>query len=229
VPGRSCCAAYLPGHEPNAEKMSSGPASERSSPQGYSLANSPPIATGDLGVPHPLLDRARGRGQRYLSNRPMPLALPLPTEADKQKAKPGAPTQPGAPLQRPAIGPVVPLTTNNVQSEELLGGGRTVFRTPAGDATASRVLNKGEPVPAARGRADDFNWPRSGIEIDESAVENPPSPTPTTVGSSVPATQQQQPERNAGQTKPALRPARSGTNEGPLRSLQQMFPGLFRF
>jgi hypothetical protein len=154
--------------------------------------------------------------QRYLSNRPMPLALPLPTEADKQKPKPGAPTHPDAPLQRPAVGPVVPLTTNNVQSEELLGGARTIIHTPAGDATASRVLNKGEPVPVPRGRADDFNWPRSGIEIDESAVETipPPSPIPTTVGSSVPATQQQS-ERNVG-TKPAQRPAGSGTNEGLL-------------
>jgi hypothetical protein len=168
--------------------------------------------------------------QRHLNNRPVPVALPIPTQAEKQMPKPGAPPQPGAPAQRPAVGPVVPLTVNSVQSEELLGGGAAT-RSPAVDATASRVLNKGEPLPPARGRADDFSWPRSGIEMDQSALEHSPSPPPgasppETVGTSMPPARQQQ----AGEPKPVRR-ARTGTGtgEGPLKSLQQIFPGLFRF
>jgi hypothetical protein len=164
--------------------------------------------------------------QRHLNNRPVPVALPIPTQAEKQVPKPGAPPQPGAPAQRPAVGPVVPLTVNNVQSEELLGGGRAATRTPAVDATASRVLNKGEPLPPPRGRADDFSWPRSGIEIDQSALEHSPWPPPgaspaETVGMSTPPAAQPR----AGEP----RRVRTGTGQGPLKSLQQIFPGLFRF
>jgi hypothetical protein len=39
-------------------------------------------------------------------------------------------------------------------SDELLGGAGN--SSPHGDAIATRVLVKGEPVPAPRGRADDF-------------------------------------------------------------------------
>jgi len=171
--------------------------------------------------------------QRYLANRPVPVALPIPTEAEKRAAKPGAPTQQGAPSQRPSVGPVVPLTVNDVQSEGLLGGGSTVTRVPAGDSTATRVLNKGEPVPVPRGRADDFSWPRSGVEIDKSPVQTAPPPPPatsepTTVGTSTPAAPQE-PERNVGERKRVPRPARNGRSEGTLPSLQQIFPGLFRF
>ena len=166
--------------------------------------------------------------QRHLSNRPVPVALPIQTEADKQVPKPGARAQPGAPLQRPTVGPVVPLTVNNVQSEELLGGSRTA--PTAGDATASRVLNKGESLTVPRGRADDFSWPRSGIEIVQSVLEaTPPGrATPETVGTSTPAARQQV-ESNVGERKAVKRPPRTGTSEGPLKSLQQIFPGLFRF
>ena len=163
--------------------------------------------------------------ERDLNNRPVPVALPIPTAAEKQVPKPGAPAQLGAPSQRPAVGAIVPLTVNNVQSEELLGGGRV-------DATASRVLNKGEALSAARGRADDFSWPRSGTEIEQSGVEpnSPPpgAPGPATVGTNTPAARQQT-ERNAGERKPVHPPARTGAGEHPLQYLQQMFPGLFRF
>jgi uncharacterized protein len=165
--------------------------------------------------------------ERYLNNRPVPVALPPPTETNKP-SKPSTP--PGAPSQRPAVGPVVPLTVNNVQAEELLGGGRAATRTPASDGTASRVLNKGEPLQPARGRADDFSWPRSAVEVDQSALEYTPSPppaasSPETVGTSTPAAGQQ----HAGEPKPIQRRGRTGTGEGPLKSLQQIFPGLFRF
>jgi uncharacterized protein len=169
--------------------------------------------------------------QRHLSNRPVPVALPIPTDQEKQA--PAA--KPGAPAQRPAVGPVVPLTVTNAHSEELLGGGRTATRAPAVDPTASRVLNKGEPVPASRGRADDFSWPRTGIEIDQSALQpTPPSPpgtaTPTAGRTGTPAAGQQV-ENSGGESKPPVqRRARTGTGESrPPLSLQGIFPGLFRF
>ena len=69
---------------------------------------------------------------------------------------PIAPVTPdGKPAARPMAGPVVPLTV----------GARHVPRNcwvapetvlPHGDAIATRVLVKGEPVAAPRGRADDF-------------------------------------------------------------------------
>ena len=172
--------------------------------------------------------------QRYLVNRPVPVALPMPTEPEKPGAKPGAPAQPSAPAGRPSVGPVLPLTVNNVQSEELLGGARTAARAPAGDPTATRVLNKGEPVPAPRGRADDFSWPRNGIEIDQSALEpTPPSPpgTPSlTAGRPGTGAAGQQAENGGGDQKAVQRRALTGTRENfrPLPSLQQIFP-FFRF
>jgi len=170
--------------------------------------------------------------QRYLANRSVPVALPAPTEPEKQAAKPGAPAQPGVPAQRPSVGPVLPLTVHNVQPEELLGGARAANRASGGDSTATRVLNRGEPVPAPRGRADDFSWPRSGIEIDQSRLEpTPPSPpgTPSlTAGRTGTEAAGQQAENN-GEQKAAQRRAPSRESFRPLPSLQQIFPGLFRF
>ena len=89
--------------------------------------------------------------RRYMSNR-VPVALPfgsvgpLPSE--------------GKPAERPLAGPVVPLTATPENSEELLGGAGS--QPMHSDATAARVLVKGEPVPAPPGRADDFVWPLGG-------------------------------------------------------------------
>jgi hypothetical protein len=58
---------------------------------------------------------------------------------------------------RPVAGPVVPLTVTPGNSEELLGAGGS--QPMHADATADRVLVKGEPVLAPPGRADDFVWP----------------------------------------------------------------------
>ncbi len=86
--------------------------------------------------------------RRFMSNR-VPVALPsgpiapLPSDAKS--------------TVRPVAGPVVPLTVTPANSEELLGGAGS---QPAhSDATAARVLVKGEPVLAPPGRADDFAWP----------------------------------------------------------------------
>ena len=84
--------------------------------------------------------------RRTMNSRVTPVALP---------SGPVAPATPdGKPAARPLAGPVVPLTVTPGNSEELLGGAGN--SSPHGDAIATRVLVKGEPVPAPRGRADDF-------------------------------------------------------------------------
>ena len=92
--------------------------------------------------------------QRSITNRSAPVALPLPMDPGAQSPN----AKPSGPAQRPAAGPVVPLTAMQMAPEELVGGGRA--STSALDATGSRVLNKGEGPAAPTGRADDFNWPR---------------------------------------------------------------------
>jgi len=98
--------------------------------------------------------------RRYMSNRIV--ALP---------SAPAAPAaEPGKPAQRPLAGPVVPLTVTTAAAEDLLGGG-TASRVH-GDAIASQVLVKGEPLSPQRGRADDFAWPPG------SALRVEPAPAP---------------------------------------------------
>ena len=106
-----------------------------------------------------------------------PLHPALLPDAGVQAAAP----KPGAPSQRPAVGPVLPLTALNAGSDELLGSGRQNRAAPATDASANRVLTRGEPIPAPTGRADDFSWPRSsGVHIDTNLPPTPPSPAPAT-------------------------------------------------
>src|SRR5258708_31909817 len=113
--------------------------------------------------------------QRSITNRGVPVALPVPTDSGAQA--PNAKT--GAPAQRPAAGPVMPLTAMQVAPEELIGGGRANPSAP--DASASRVLTKGEPIAAPTGRADDFNWPRG------SALNTQPAAPATTAAPAAPA------------------------------------------
>jgi hypothetical protein len=95
--------------------------------------------------------------ERQMVNRAAPVALPLPSDAGVQAPTP----KPGAPSQRPAVGPVLPLTALNAGSDELLGGGKQNRAAPATDASANRVLTRGEPI--------DTNLPPT-----------PPSPAPAT-------------------------------------------------
>jgi hypothetical protein len=84
--------------------------------------------------------------RRQMNSRVAPIAIP---------SGPVAPATPdGKPAARPMAGPVVPLTVVPTTSEELVGGAGS--SAPHGDAMATRVLVKGEPVAAPRGRADDF-------------------------------------------------------------------------
>jgi hypothetical protein len=93
--------------------------------------------------------------QRININRGIPVALPVPVDQGPE----GPNAKPGGPAQRPNAGPVVPLTATNVGTDELLGSARTA-RAPTTDASANRVLTKGEAIAPPAGRADDFSWPR---------------------------------------------------------------------
>jgi hypothetical protein len=135
--------------------------------------------------------------RRFMSNRAMPMAMPSGTQ-------PGAAT-PSEPAARPVAGPVVPLTAPPTSSEELLGGRNN---QPAhSDATATRVLVKGEPVPSVPGRADDFQWPRGG---DASAAVEPLSPTAAAARAEPPAT-----PKGAAAKKGAQEAARGDTAKTP--------------
>jgi uncharacterized protein len=118
--------------------------------------------------------------QRSIANRGMPVALPMPVDPGPQAPN----AKPEGPVQRPLAGPVVPLTAMQAASEELIGSGRAA---PAADATASRVLTKGETVAAPTGRADDFSWPRGSVlNVQPSAADlaaaPPAAPAPDASG-----------------------------------------------
>jgi uncharacterized protein len=103
--------------------------------------------------------------QRSITNRGMPVALPVPVDPGPQAPN----AKPDGPAQRPLAGPVVPLTAMQAGPEELIGSGRAA---PAADATATRVLTKGETVAAPTGRADDFSWPRGSVlNVQPSAAD----------------------------------------------------------
>jgi uncharacterized protein len=101
--------------------------------------------------------------ERWMNNRPGPVAVAVPEEpkeARDSKAQPTAASKAG-PHERPLSGPAVALIAERaVDSGDLLGGNTS---QPHHDALAAKVLVKGEPVPAPAGRADDFTWPRRDI------------------------------------------------------------------
>ena len=72
-----------------------------------------------------------------------------------------APGKAGPSKARPLAGPAVPLISEvSGESDELLGGNA---RPAVTDAVATKVLVKGEAMPAPAGRADDFAWPRRAV------------------------------------------------------------------
>jgi hypothetical protein len=96
--------------------------------------------------------------KRVLAARTGPIAIPVPQDTPMQQQP--APL-PGTPMARPQAGPVMPLTAAIGTQEDLLGGGPAAQKPT--DAIASRVLVKGDPMPAPAGRADDFAWPRRAV------------------------------------------------------------------
>jgi uncharacterized protein len=103
---------------------------------------------------------------RYIEHevrRALKRAIPVAAPGSEAPNAGGA----GAPT---AIGPVVPLNADAVESGELLGAhnGPAPARS---DTIATRVLSRGEAISAPVGRADNFSWPRTDAN----------APIPTTV------------------------------------------------
>ena len=106
---------------------------------------------------------------RFMNNR-VPVALPSgPVEAAPSDSKP---------IERPLMGPVIPLTgtpkDKDKESDSLLGvsGSSPTF----GDAIATKVLVKGETVAAPPGRADNFAWPNGTKAAAAAPQPNPVAP-----------------------------------------------------
>jgi len=144
--------------------------------------------------------------RRYMSNRSLQVSLPT---------SPVAPATESKSRERPLAGPVVPLTTTPSNSDELAGGSGA-----HADAIATRVLTKGEPLPAPTGRADDFVWPRDAARPFASLPAgvtplpvSAPSASASAAGSTVPVTSANdpifQPEKSA-EPKPAPKTAQAG-------------------
>ena len=105
--------------------------------------------------------------RRVLSNHVAPVALP----------EQGAPVKSGT--GRPDIGPVLPLTVSSTEGGAggLLGGG-SESAPLASDPLAQKVLDRGAPIAAVAGRADDFSWPRPQPPADVAPSPVSPSPAP---------------------------------------------------
>src|SRR5262249_31680434 len=102
--------------------------------------------------------------ERIISHKTIAGALPVALD-------PGPHTRdakPGGPAQRPAAGPVVPLTETRVVPEELMGGPGATPAAAAG-ASLTSALTKGEALATRSGRADDFRWPRDVVNFEPAA------------------------------------------------------------
>jgi uncharacterized protein len=108
--------------------------------------------------------------ERIIGNKGMPVALPVPVGPGPQAPN----AKGGGQAQRPAAGPVVPLTETRVAPEELMGGEGATPAAATG-ATVTRALTKGEAFAAPSGRADDFSWPRGAVNVEPTIAE-PASP-----------------------------------------------------
>ena len=95
--------------------------------------------------------------RRVLNSHVVPVALPGPEEQTPAK---------GVGDAKPAVGPVVPLSTVSSEGGELLGSAKAAASKKEPDALATRVLSRGEALAAPHGRADDFSWPRADISSE---------------------------------------------------------------
>ncbi len=97
--------------------------------------------------------------RRVMSAKVAPVVLP----GQASPAKPGAP--------RPNVGPVLPLTVSSSSEGSANGAGGLLGagnQPPplASDPLAAKVLDRGAPIAAVAGRADDFSWPRPAGPAD---------------------------------------------------------------
>jgi hypothetical protein len=130
---------------------------------------------------------------RFSPTSPTPVALPGAEplqQAPKAKA--------GGSIARPLAGPAIPLAAYTPAGEGLIGN--NTARATAASQLATQVLEKGEPMAAPAGRADDFAWPRRGIAAfgSDSVV--------TTTTMPVPLAQAPLPSTNEPAAKTAAKP-----------------------
>ena len=111
--------------------------------------------------------------RRVMSTHLAPVALPAPEAAPKS----------GTLGARPDVGPVLPLSANAAESGGDLVGAGSRTAAPIADPTAAKVLDRGDPLPAPTGRADDFSWPRPGPSAS-AAPEIAPQPAVLTPAAS---------------------------------------------
>lgn len=133
--------------------------------------------------------------RRYMSNRSLQVSLPSgPAVGPAPDAKSAV---------RPLAGPVVPLTVAPGASEELLGGAGS--SSARGDAIATQVLVKGEPVAAPAGRADDFAWRQSNATVPSAPAVSSGAPASAPVASAYtePAAEPKKPDPKAAAAKAA--------------------------
>src|SRR5258708_7619327 len=96
--------------------------------------------------------------EHMVGNKSMPIALPVPVGSGPQAPNAKA----NGLAQRPAAGPVVPLTETRIAPEELIGGGGATPIMVTG-GTVTDALTTGEPLPAPSGRAGDFSLQRGAM------------------------------------------------------------------
>jgi uncharacterized protein len=156
--------------------------------------------------------------ERIVGNKGMPVALPVPVGSGSQAPNAKA----GGAAQRPAAGPVVPLTETRVAPEELMGGAGATPAAATG-ATVTRALTKGEATAAPSGRADDFSWPRGVINVEQAAAVESPAPdtaaTEPSAKSSKPTQRKSAMDAYAAQRRPRPR-----LNHNPWAHQRPNFP-----
>ncbi len=138
--------------------------------------------------------------RRVMTSHLMPVALPAPEDSAPAK---------GAPGPRPVAGPVLPLTASTTapgDGNDLVGANGRAVPVNA-DPVATRVLDHGDPLAPAPGRADDFSWPRPGSDANGAADAQPePSPPPPAPASKAPANPAKKADDGKDKTKPAPNP-----------------------
>src|SRR6516165_7076466 len=149
--------------------------------------------------------------RRVMSTHVAPIALPAPESAPKT----------GTTGARPDVGPVLPLSTSEADSGDLVGAtGRSGQATS--DPVAAKVLTRGDPLSAPTGRADDFSWPRPGAGANAAAdiAPQPAALTPAAPPSRKPTadTGKDAKSKSAKETAPAKqsRPAKADLDAAPI-------------
>ena len=155
--------------------------------------------------------------ERMGGNKGVPVALPAPAGSAPQAPNAKA----GGAAQRPAAGPVVPLTETRVAPEELMGGAGATPAAATG-AAVTRAFTGVEALAAPSGRADDFSWPRSAANVEQAAVERP---APDTVAADPGAkSAKPAPRKSAMDAYAAQRRPRPRLNRNPWAHQRPSFP-----